>query len=130
MKCSTEHCHCVMIPLLQGPINACLGDLKSQILNIKYIDSLQNSKLFPPLLSEETGCPSEEDVGYMLQFVYKDVENVLKLASNTGHPCQVQPLELFFRGTYTWCKMPLLVCMYALHSCSTWNRINLSAFAC
>ena len=103
MKCSTEHCHCVMIPLLQGPINACLGDLKSQILNIKYIDSLQNSKLFPPLLSEETGCPSEEDVGYMLQFVYKDVENVLKLASNTGHPCQVQPLELFFRGTYTWC---------------------------
>jgi len=48
----------------------------------------------------------------MLQFVYKDVENVLKLASNTGHPCQVQPLELFFRGTYTWCKIPLLV-LYA-----------------
>jgi len=50
----------------------------------------------------------------MLQFVYKDVENVLKLASNTGHPCQVQPLELFFRGMYTWCKMPLLV-LYVCH---------------
>jgi len=67
----------------------------------------------------------------MLQFVYKDVENVLKLASNTGHPCQVQPLELFFRGTYTWCMIPLLVlCVHGLHSCSTWNHINLSTFAC
>ena len=56
----------------------------------------------------------------MLQFVYKDVENVLKLASNTGHPCQVQPLELFFRGKYT--LIDLCVSVYSPH-CPTWNHI-------
>ncbi len=50
--------------------------------------------------TDDSECPSREDVEYVLQLTDKKVENVLKIAKSPGHPSQYLRAGQFFRGTH------------------------------